>query len=120
MVGVKTNNGGTEIACNSVLKAINASHPNGKKSSNVKNQATNVRNASMGVIVDLGAEVMMYYLSRFLPTMRIKNIAAMLANKTANNAPAEATPASKLSKACLKIKKATLVLASPGPPPVVV
>ena len=35
-------------------------------------------------------------------------------------APAEATPASKLSSACLKIKKVTLVLASPSPPPVVV
>ena len=44
----------------------------------------------------------------------------MLASTTANSAPAEATPASKLSSACLKIRNATLVLASPGPPPVVV
>jgi hypothetical protein len=59
-VGVKTNSGGTEMACNSVLNAINASQPNGKKSSRVINQATQVRKASMGVIVDLGADVMVF------------------------------------------------------------
>jgi hypothetical protein len=59
-VGVNTNSGGTEIACSSVLNAINASQPNGKNSSKVKNQATNVRNASMAVIEDLGEDVMVF------------------------------------------------------------
>jgi hypothetical protein len=46
------------MACSSVLNAINANQPNGKNSSKVKNQATNVRNASCGVIEDLGEDVM--------------------------------------------------------------
>jgi hypothetical protein len=59
-VGEKINSGGTEIACSSVLNAINANHPKGKNSSKVKNQATQVRSASMGVIEDLGADVMVF------------------------------------------------------------
>jgi hypothetical protein len=58
---VKNNNGGTEIACSSVLNAINANHPRGKNSSKVKNQATKVRSASSGVIEDLGADVMVLF-----------------------------------------------------------
>ena len=39
--------------------------------------------------------------SRFLPMMRIRKIATMLARMTAMMPPAEALPTSKLSSACL-------------------
>ncbi|MNV29846.1 hypothetical protein D3C71_1210900 [compost metagenome] len=125
-MGTKNSCGGTAIACNSVLNAVRNSQPSGKNSSRATPQAAAVRRASRpsGKLERRRFVVVMSvapsYLSRFLPTMRIRNTAAILASNTANSAPAEATPASKLSSACLKIRKVTLVLASPGPPPVVV
>jgi hypothetical protein len=42
-VGVNHQSGGTEIACNSVLKEVKNNQPSGKKITKVTNQATKVR-----------------------------------------------------------------------------
>src|SRR6218665_63019 len=105
-VGVNHSSGGTEIACNSVLKAVSSSQPSGKNSSSAAAQAAAVGRARGARGGGEGG--------------REGREEGRWAGRRGRGARAEATPASKLSRACLKIKNVTLVLASPGPPLVVV
>src|SRR5262249_55757089 len=54
-VGVKNSSGGTEIACISVLNAVNTSQPSGKKSSSVTTQTAAGRPTKAAGIEGLGA-----------------------------------------------------------------